>query len=414
MIRQIFGAPPLSRSGLRLLWAMLALGAVGRVAVAFATLGVGPDIDAYVRVWAALQERPLELYALTTDEFPRWPYPSGFALWIAVSGWLNDLTGLRFDGLVQLAPIAADLALAWMVQAFLGQRGASERTRLVAAALVVFGPSFFFISGYHGQIDALAILPPLLALWYWDRAGPERNTVVAGVLIGIGGAIKFPALIFLLALLPTARSIRAGAVLLTSAAGVVLLTLAPFLLANFDATSEAIRAHKGLPGFGGISLLLQPDLAGAWLGTKPGTEMSSLSEELWDRAGVIAGSVAIAIGALATKWRLAPVSAATLLFLGVYAFGVNFAFQYLVAGLAVFLLAGHLRAVAGLQAAVLIPTVLLYVRERRDLPLHDVYTPIMLAVWVAFVVAFVLTLVRLRGEKQPGPARLERGAADLP
>lgn len=390
-----FSAPALSPQGRRLLWGMLVAGVIARLVVAFATRGVGPDIRAFEMVWDALGEQPLELYSLTTTDVSRWPYPPGFVPWIAMSGWLHDLTGLRFDGLIQIAPVMSDLALAWVVQAFLGQRGASESTRLAAAALVVFGPSFAVISGYHGQLDALAILPPLLGLWYWDRAGPKRSAVTAGVLIGIGGAIKFPPLVLLFALLPTARSVREGAVLVSSAAGVVLLSVAPFLVAEFDATSEALRANKGLPGFGGISLVLQPDLAGAWLGTNPGVEMSSLSESLYDRAGLLSGGVVLAAGAVALWWRLSPVAAAVLIFLAIYALAPNFAFQYLVAGLAVFLLAGRLRAVAALQAAVLIPTLLLYVRERRDLPLHDVYTPLMIAVWLAFVVALVWYLRQL-------------------
>lgn len=380
---------------------MLAVGAVARLVVAFATRGIDADIEAYEMVWDALGDKPLELYSLTTTDFAHWPYPSLFVPWIALSGGLHDLTGLRFDGLVQVAPIAADLALVWIVQAFLGQRGASETTRLGAAGLVAFGTSFVFISGYHGQIDALAILPPILALWYWDRAGPERSAVLAGVLIGIGGAIKFPPLMILFALLPTARSIREGAVLIGSAAGVVLLSLAPFLLADFDATSEALRANKGLPGFGGLSLVLQPDLSGAWLGTNPEVELSSLSEWLYDRAGVLSAAIVLAAGAIAFWLRLPPISAAVLLFLAIYALAANFAFQYLVAGLAVFLLAGRIRAVAALQLAVLIPTVLLYVRERRDLDLHYVYTPIMIAVWVAFVVALVLYLRQLWQQRQP-------------
>jgi len=398
---RVFAAPGLSPRGRQLLWGMLIVGAAVRLVVAFTTRGVDADIEAYEMVWDAVGEKPLELYSLTTTAFPHWPYPSLFVPWIALSGGLHDLTGLRFDGLVQVAPIAADLALVWVVQAFLGQRGASETTRLAAAALVALGTSFVFISGYHGQIDALAILPPILALWYWDRAGPERSAVVAGVLIGVGGAIKFPPLMLLFALLPTARSIREGAVLISSAAGVVLLSLAPFLLADFDATSEALRANKGLPGFGGISLVLQPDLAGAWLGTNRTVEMSSLSESLYDRAGLLSGAIVLAAGAVAFWLRLPPVNAAVLLFLAVYALAANFAFQYLVAGLVVFLMAGRLRAVAALQLAVLIPTVILYVHERRDLALHNVYTPIMIAVWAAFLVALVLYLRQLWQQHQP-------------
>ena len=294
-----------------------------------------------------------------------------------MSGWLHDTTGGSFDGFVQLAPIAADVALVWAVQAYLGQRGASDRTRLTAAALVALGPSFIVISGYHGQLDPLAILFPLLGLWYWERAEGGQRAIVAGLLIGAGGAIKLPPLIVLLALLPTGRSWRERGVLFGTAAATVLLSLAPFLAADLDGTIEGIRGNQGVPAFGGISLLIQPEFAGHWLGTDPDVQLSAVSERLFDHAATVAALPILATAAFVFRRRLAPAEAAVLLFITVYAFGINFAFQYVVAGLVFFLIAERIWQVAAIQAALFIPTVLLYVRERRDLPLENVYAPIM-------------------------------------
>ena len=375
---------------------MLVVAAVGRVAVAFSTRGVGFDINAYNRVLDALRDHPLELYSLVNfPDAPYWPYPGGFLPWIVVSGWLHDLTGLRFDGFVQLAPIAADLVLAWAVQAYLGQRGASDRTRLIAAGLVALSVSFAAVSGFHGQLDSLAVLFPVLGLWYWERAADyEHRAIVAGLLIGVGGAIKFPPLVIIFALLPTARSMRERAVVAGIAGAVVLLSLAPFLAADFGGTLDGIRANKGLPGFGGISLLVQPELSALWLDTKSGVELSDFSEWLFDATAYIVPLVVLATAAFAYHRRLPAVEAAVLLYLAVYAFGINFGLSYLVAGLAVFLLGGRIWQVAALQAAVLLPTLMMYIREHRDLPLHNIYTPIILAVWVAFVVWFVVEVRR--------------------
>lgn len=397
-VRDAFRSPPLAPHAAQILIGLLAVGAVGRIVVGFATLGVENDIHAYEQVLSALRDQPWELYStVNLPDVPRWPYPGGFLPWIYVSGWLHDWTGLRFDGFVQLAPIAADLALAWVVQAYLGQRGADDRTRLIAAGLVALGTSFAVISGYHGQLDSLAILFPLLGLWYWERTEGGQRAVVAGLLIGLGGAIKLPPLIVLLALLPTGRSWRERGVLFASAAAVLLVSLAPFLVADLDGTIDGIRSNKGLPGFGGISLLVQPEFAARWLGTDPGVQLTAASEWLFDHSAGIAAIPLLATAAFVFWRRLAAVEAAVLLFLAVYAFGINFAFQYVVAGLAIFLVAGRIWQVAAVQAALLVPTLLLYVRDRRDLPLENVYVPIMIAIWLASVAWFAWEVYRLTG-----------------
>jgi hypothetical protein len=51
----------------------------------------------------------------------------------------------------------------------------------------MLGPSFIDISGYHGQIDSVAILPAVLALMVWERRPQPTRSVRAGLLIGLGG-----------------------------------------------------------------------------------------------------------------------------------------------------------------------------------------------------------------------------------
>ncbi len=330
---------------------------------------------------------------MNEPDAPHWPYPPAFFAWFVLSDRAAGLTGLRYDGFVQIAPILADAALAWIVQAFLGSRGAPERVRLAAAALVALGPSFGFVSGYHGQIDAVSILPAVLGLWLWSRSEAPQRALVAGLLIGLGGAVKIGALLTVLALLPSARSWGERARLVAAAGCVPLLLLVPWLAADPDGTAQALGSNDGLPGFGGISLLVQPELSALWLQTKQ-VELTALSETLFDRAAVIAIGALLATGVVLLARRVPPLEAAVVVWLCVYALGVNFSLQYLVWGLPFFLMAGRLRAVAALQAAVLVPTALIYGVGARSEPLHRIYTPIMLAVWAAFVAWYVLELRR--------------------
>ncbi len=168
--------------------------------------------------------------------------------WILAADALAGVRG-QFHGWVQLPQIVAGAAIAWLVQDHLGRRGAGERIRLVAVALVALGPSFWIISGYHGQIDALAILFAVAALWFWERSEPGlRRAIVAGVLIGIGASFKTVPGLLLFALLPSVRSVREGAALVVPALAVPLIALVPWLVADFEQTVKSLRTHRALPG----------------------------------------------------------------------------------------------------------------------------------------------------------------------
>ncbi len=372
-----------------LLAGVLIVGATIRLGLAFATRGVDFDIDSYEQVRAALGTDPLQVYSLVNlPGEPHWPYPPGFFPWVAFSGAVESATGLRFDGLIQIAPILADLLIAWLAQAYLGARGADARTRLGAAALVALGPSFIVISGFHGQIDSVAIAFGALGLYAWDQGPADRRALLAGLAIGVGAAVKSVPLVLLLALLPTVRNPREAAILVAAALAPLAASVAPFLLADGSGTVDALRANKGLPGFGGISLLVQPSLAGLWLGTG-GSPASSLSKELYDLAPLIALAAFAGTGAALYRRRTEARHAAPVLWLAFFAFGINFSFQYVVWLLPFLLLAGRLKTVALLQALLLVPALILYVREGRDLPLEYVYVPFMAASWAVFTWLYV-------------------------
>jgi 4-amino-4-deoxy-L-arabinose transferase-like glycosyltransferase len=236
----------MSSRGRLVLWSLIALGVVARTIVAFKTYGFLYDMDSLVAVRKALGGDALHVYSTVNGHpYNRWPYDSGFFPLILLSGAVASVTGLAYHGLVQLAPIAADGAIAWIVQDHLGRHGASERLRLAAAALVALGPSFAIISGFHGQIDSVALLPAVLALWLWERSPPGvRRALVAGALIGVGASIKTVPGLMLFALLPSVRSRREAAALVLPALAVPAIAVAPFLIADPHSTIEASGCRR--------------------------------------------------------------------------------------------------------------------------------------------------------------------------
>jgi hypothetical protein len=163
------------------------------------------------------------------------------------------------------------------------------------------------------------------------------------------------------------------------------LALAPFAIADPDGV-WSLRHYSGAPGLGGISLLLQPDLAGKWLEDVLRT-LSGPSQELFEHGSLLSGLALLVVGALLLRFRAPPRTAAVLVWLTVWVFGAGFFFQYLVWGLPFIVLRGWIREAVALQAAVLVPLLLFYMRPwDGDWP-QFVYVPLMVAVWVAMVVA---------------------------
>jgi hypothetical protein len=399
----------MSARGRRWLWIMLAVGSAARLVIAFTTVGVPFDIESARLVGAELDDRPLHVYAILNDPMAggdiglsRYPYPPGFFLWIAASWVLEEASGLPFHGLISLPSIVADAAIAWSVQYFLGMRGAGERLRLAAVALVALGPTFGMVAGYQGQIDSVAILPAVLALIVWESPGVRRRALVAGVLIGVGAAVKTAPLLMLLALVPSVRSLREGVVLVSAALAVPAAALAPFFVAEPSGTAT-IFDYAGVPGLGGLSLVVEPSLAGDWLTNRMPLELSSWSQTLHDHAGLIVLVALAGTGLALLRYRPSAVDAAVLLWLAVYTFIPNLFLQYLVWGLPFFIMAGYLRKVALIQALLVVPALLHFTRPWPNDDIAFVYVPPMIGFVVISAVALVLFARRVVISRRSNP-----------
>jgi hypothetical protein len=381
----------------RTVLALIAAGTLVRVVLAFTTRGVEFDITSFELLRLGLKADPWHVYELVNQTRGTWPYPPGFFPWVAFSSQVYEWTGLR------------DAGIAWIVQDTLGRRGLGDRVRIAACALVALGPSFIVISGYHGQIDSVAFLPALMGVVLWERLAPGKRALPVGLLIGFGALVKTVPIFALLALWPTARSWR-EAVQVAAVAGAVLLAgVMPFLLTEPHWTWYSIHTNRGVPGFGGLSLLLQPDLAQRWLGVAANAP-SQATLDLLDVSQPLTIFGMFAAGAWALRRRMPALEAATLVYLAFYVFGPDFGFQYLIWGLPFFLAAGRVGRVAVLQALLVVPAILLYAHNHIDARIDLVYIPMMIGVWAYFAWWFVSELRSpARWTRSHDPALARRG-----
>jgi uncharacterized membrane protein len=366
---------------------MIGAGLLARLIVAAVTEANTDDLHSFDFVRTALREDPLHVYQDVPEL--RWPYPPGYFPYVAACAAVDSAIGIDFRHLLRLGPIAADVGIAALVQHLLGTRGASERTRLAGAGLVLFGPVFFGVSAYQGQLDSVAILPALAALTVWQRDG-ERRALHAGLLIGLGGSMKTVPLLMVLALAPSARSFRELVTLGTAAAAVPLAMLAPFLIVDAGSVIDHLR-YRGFPGLGGLSLVATPQFPLFWQADHlpPAGEQTLF---LLDHGDLITAAGLLAAAAVLARFRPDPLGAAAILWLAVWVFGVNFFVQYLVWGLPFLLARGQLRAVAAIQLLAGPAVLLLYLERSEEWLLWSVYTIPMIALWVLLAVLLARTV----------------------
>jgi hypothetical protein len=383
------------------LWLVLGLGVVVSTVLAAITAGEPYDMQSFQLVSDAVERAPLHVYTYFVHHgMFHWPYPPAFLPWIWAAGRVAPHGGPSFAFMIRIPTILADAAIAWIVQDWLGRVGRSGRDRLLAAALIVLGPSFVVIAGYHGQFDAVAILPGVLAISLWPRMGSPPRALVVGLLIGLGGALKTVPLLLLLAVLPTARSRREVVTLLLAAALPLVVAFAPFALAGTLPSTHVLSYH-GYPGVGDLSLAVQPDMGVQAVGIQ-NQRFSSLTLWLIHHGSLVAAAGLLAVAAVGVRARPAASQMAALLWLAVYAFGVNFFFQYLVWGLPFFVMAGYLRSVLAAQLVLIVPTLLFYLGPWHQLGVAVIYDVVMIGMWVVAVTAFLVLSWRFLRDRASG------------
>lgn len=373
--------------------AIAAAGLAIQLYLAFHYFGNG-DLFGFEDVGQRFVNSPFHAYA---GGLP-WVYPPGYMPWLAVAIFLRNHTDMPFHGLVQLLPIAANLALACLIYVYLGWKNCGNRYRLVAFALVMLGPVFIAISGYHGQIDAVAITPAVLGLMLWERMEGGNRALWVGLLLGLGAVTKTVPLLLVLPLLVSVRSRKEAFTLVAAAVAVPVLAAIPFYLAEPDAFHNA-SSYAGVPGRGGLSLLADPAFGAHRLQSIHNaffTTPNGLADFLAQNATVWTLALMAGLGAFLYRFRPSPLDGVILLWLVIYALSPNFLAQYLVWSIPFLLMAGYLKQVALLQLAMVIPLLIVYVHP-LDTPVFFswVYVAMMILLWATWVICLVIFVRRI-------------------
>jgi hypothetical protein len=404
---------------------LLLFGALGlELLLAATTIGSPSDLNAFHAADATFRSSPLHFYEqIGSARFSAWPYPPVYLPVVVFVSKVAHFLDISFDRLIRLPQIGAGLAMAWVVQWHLGWRGVPDRTRLMAAAMVALAPTSIALYSMHGQVDPVQWLPALLAVVAWERLPEDRRAIVAGLLIGLGAGIKIVPGILIFALLPLARTWRERGLLVAASAAIPVVALAPYALVDLAALRDSLD-YRGLAGQGGLSMIVQPDLALLRYAAKPVTALSGPEQFVQDvsQFAVILGALAVALRVRVTQPPAAGAVCAVILV--VFVAGANFLPPYLSWIVPFAVLAGWWRFFFVTQALALVPVLFRYIppdwvtslglgpkpATYKESLVWALYIPAGVALWCAFAWWLVAWFRRPRPAEAVGEPSTARGA----
>jgi hypothetical protein len=360
----------------------------------------GTPYDIGNATYAANQLRAhgLHTYAYLSQGGALWPYPP---LWLPVSALslhVCNALGWGAPVAIRLPLVFVDGALIWLIQYAVRLVGGSKRAALLASALVAFGPPFVAETVLQGQLDAAVAVSVLAAAVLWLRAPQSTRWLWAGLALGIGAGIKTVPVLGLIALVPTAVDNRERLKLAIVTVAIPALAVLPFELA-YTGTVHTILRYHGLPGLGGLSLLVQPHLAHHWPASIAHLNLANRALKHLTIPLVLVG---LAVAAwFAFRKRMHPYAAVALVYGAFVVASPNFFLQYSLWVFVPVIAAGYLRTATVAAIAWILPIALVFSGElglwsTTPTTLYAVTADLM---WLGFL-AMVITLIRRR-DQQP-------------
>lgn len=279
------------------------------------TTGALYDIDSY-RFQAASVFQHRNVYIATE----RYPYPPVWVWIVASVQWIASTQHMRFDVLVKLPAILADLGIVILIYRYVRDRRGACLAALLAAALYALNPVAVLVTAGHGQFDALAIFFVLLALQL-RGVNQDRRVVWSAIALGVAISLKgYPVLLlpYLVLTAPRGKRLISGGLALAPLAACSLLYVALFGFTPLMVTR--VLNYNGTGQFG-------------WLALIQGTQYAALvTPDFASRASTISHAL-IVLFALVMPWwryRTQPATVAALIFLAFYAMTATMSVQYVI------------------------------------------------------------------------------------
>lgn len=179
-------------------------------------------------------------------------YPPLWMHFEAMTLWLSNLFNIPFHILIKVWPNMADILITIILFKFLLRLNISYTKASLWSLVFILNPVSIIISASHGQFDSVPSLLVLLAIYLLTFYSTKTYIFMSALLMGLAIAFKpNPVMLLPLLLIQTSKVFRYA---LLSAIP-VLLTLLPYLIMNFHATTGSVFSYSGVYDFGYASIL---------------------------------------------------------------------------------------------------------------------------------------------------------------
>lgn len=210
----------------------------------------------------------------------RMPYLPAFIYWMAGSDWLARTVGLDYTFWIKFPSILADVLLIGVLARYCDRHGSSLERRNQVLLLYALNPVTLLVSGYHGQFDTIPTLFLFLSLALLTPDSSQRESLLAGLSLGLGILAKtWPGILVLCVLVSERIRARAKLVFVGGAGAVPLAGLVISVIAYGGGFPELLSLTKralqagAIPGWWGYTGLWNGI---RWIAGAPAADFSVL------------------------------------------------------------------------------------------------------------------------------------------
>jgi len=205
------------------------------------------DLSIY-RYMALIVLRGQDIYEIP-NVFPYTPMSLFLpAFGLQLSGWLHQ----PFHLVMKIYPVLGDLGTATVIF-LLGHRRGRVGLAVPLALAFALNPVSILITALHGNIMPLSVFFAFWAYYLLDHPKRERTYVLSALALGMGiGLRSWPVLLVPLLLRPGQLKWRQRLVYLVVAGLPTVLTLGPYMLANFDGIRHEVFEYKSVADLGWV------------------------------------------------------------------------------------------------------------------------------------------------------------------
>ncbi len=184
----------------------------------------------------------------------RYPYPPFWEIFLLALYPLETIIRVPFYYLIKIPPIIADGFIIIFIYLISLQQNITRKSALFRSLFYTISTVSILITSFHGQFDSITILFVLIAIYYLQLVN-KYNLLISAFFLGLSAVTKPWTVILIPLFIFKIKSNQNRIVYLSVAFGVILLSLAPYLIIDSKSFIRDVFFYSSTRDFG-LAVLL--------------------------------------------------------------------------------------------------------------------------------------------------------------